>query len=127
VSLRRWLVGAVGVLVAALALVAVGRHERASEREWNLDGIAVVRYLVGAGIDHPVSYRLPVGLRCLIYKRDGRPFALELCVDPYGRVVEGVDRRGSVPRFYSVTAEPGVADERFASSTVDRLLAGLKR
>lgn len=124
---RRSAVIAAAVLVVAVVLVVVGRHERASERNWNLDGIAAVRYLVGAKIDHPLSYRVPAGLYCLIYGTPGRPFALELCVNGAGRIVEAVDRRGSVPRFYSVTSEPGVADERLPLSTVNRLLATFKR
>jgi hypothetical protein len=128
VSLRRSASVAAGVLVVALALVVVGRRERMSERKSNLDGIAAVRYLVGSRIDHPVSYRVPAGLWCLIYGATGRPFAaLELCVDREGRLVEAVDRRGSVPRFYSVTSEPGVADERLPLSTVNRLLAAFNR
>lgn len=126
-NITRWSLGAAGVLVVALAFVVVGRHERASERKWNLNGIAVIRYLVGTSVNHPVSYRASPGLRCLIYKRNGRPFALELCVDPIGRIVEAVDRRGSVPRFYSVTSEPGVADDRLPSNTVDRLIARFNR
>jgi hypothetical protein len=124
---RRSGVVAAVVLVVAVVLAVVGRHERASERNWNLDGIAAVRYLVGANLNHPLSYRVPAGLYCLIYGTPGRPFALELCVDGSGRILEAVDRRGSVPRFYSVTAEPAVANQRLPLSTVNRLLAKFKR
>jgi hypothetical protein len=127
VSRRRAVVAAAGVLVVALALVAVGRRERTSERNWNLDGIRAVRLLVGARINHPLSYRVPTGLWCFIYGSSGRPFGLELCVDRYGRLVEAVDRRGSVPRFYSVVSEPGAARQRLPPSTVNRLLAAFKR
>lgn len=118
---------AAAVLVVAIVVVIVGRYERNSERRKNLDGIAAVRTLVGARIDQPVDYRTPPGLSCLIYRLGARAYALELCSDPRGRVVEAVDRRGSLPRFYSVTSEPDRATLTMPPQKVQRLIKEIIR
>jgi hypothetical protein len=107
-------------VVAALVVVFVGRRERAAERRTNLDGIAYLRALVGSSLDNADDYRVGGGLYCLLYKKGGRVFGVELCVDRYGRLVEAVDRRGSMPVFYTVTAEPSVAPLRLDLGLVSR-------
>ncbi|NUR74873.1 MAG: hypothetical protein HOQ28_01135 [Thermoleophilia bacterium] len=118
---------AAAVVVVAVVVVIVGRAERNSERQKNLDGIAAVRTLVGSRIDRPIDYRTPPGLSCLIYRSGARAFALELCSDPGGRVVEAVDRRGSLPRFYSITSEPDRATLTMPPQKVQRLIKGIIR
>lgn len=110
--MRRWLPLAGIVVIASIALIVVGRQERSSEEAYQLEGIANVRTLIGTRIDQPADYRYGSGLWCLIYPKGGRVFALELCVNGSGSLVEAVDRRGSVSRFYSVVDEPIVADTR---------------
>jgi len=123
---HRWQVVAVCTVFVAALLVIVGRAERASERRKELDGIALVRSLVGNKIAGPVNFRVSPDLYCLLYELRGRPFALELCADRYGRLVEAADRRGSVPVFYSVTSEPQVANERIDMHLVARAIARLE-
>ena len=125
--MRRWALAGVVVVVAALVVVAIGRHERASERSYSLQGIANVRVLIGNRIGEPYDYRVGSGLSCLIYPDHGRFFALELCIDAQGRVVEAVDRRGSVSRFYTVVDEPGVADQRLDPAFVVKRILALQR
>ena len=115
---HRWLVAAACVIVAAVLVVIVGRAELASERRKEIDGIALVRSLVGGKIAKPVN--------CLIYESGGRPIALELCADRYGRIVEAVDRRGSLPVFYNITFEPQVATEHIDMHFVAQAIARLE-
>jgi len=60
---------------------------------WSLknSGIAQIRALVGR-LDSPSldRYRLLPYFSGLLYKRQGNPFALELCIDAEGRVVEAI-------------------------------------
>lgn len=114
-----------GVVVAAVVIVVVGRREHAAEQRYDLEGIAFVRSLVGARVAKPVNYRVESGLYCLLYAVRGRVFALELCSDAQGRLVEAVDRRGTLPIFYSVTSEPSVATERMDLRLVSRAIAKL--
>jgi hypothetical protein len=111
--------------VLAIVIVVVGREERTSERRHDLDGIALVRSLVGRRIGSAVNYRVSSNLYCLLYSARRRVFALELCVDGQGRIVEAVDRRGTLPTFYSVAAEPTAANERLDLHLVSRLIAKL--
>jgi hypothetical protein len=117
---RRTALVATACVVAALVIVFVGRRERATERRTNLDGIAYLRALVGSNVDNADDYRVGGGLYCLLYDEGGRVFGVELCVDQYGRLVEAVDRRGSQPAFYTVTAEPSVAPLRLDLGVVSR-------
>jgi hypothetical protein len=114
------------VVVAFVVLIAVGRHERSSERDRNLDGIAMVRALVGNRIGHPDDYRVPAGLSCLLYPDHGRVFALELCIDSSGRIVEAVDRRASISTFYTVVYQPQIARQRLGVAFVSHLISGLQ-
>jgi len=115
------------VLVGAVVLVALGRIERRSEQRHNVDGIARVRALVGGNVAHPADFRQSTGLSCLLYGGPQRVFALELCIDPSGRLVEAVDRRAPVSKFYSVTSEPSAARQRLDPGLVARLIAELAR
>jgi hypothetical protein len=126
VTPHRWLVAAACVIVAAVLVVIVGRAELASERRKEIDGIALVRSLVGGKIAKPVNFRVSPDLYCLIYESGGRPIALELCADRYGRIVEAVDRRGSLPVFYNITFEPQVATEHIDMHFVAQAIARLE-
>lgn len=125
--MRHWALIGAGVVVVSLVLVALGRHERTTERRYTLEGIANVRALVGNRIGKPDDFRVGSGLSCLIYPDRGRVFALELCIDAQGRVVEAADRRGSVSRFYTVVEEPSVADEHLSPSFVVKKILALQK
>jgi hypothetical protein len=124
---RRRILIPVCVIVMAVVLVVVGRSERSSEQRHNLDGIAFIRSLVGTRVATPDDYRVSPDLYCLLYDSRGRVFALELCADQHGRLVEAVDRRGSVPVFYSVTSEPGVARDSISLGLVSREITKLQQ
>ena len=116
-----------GVAIAVLvALVLVGRWERGHHADEENRGLREVRALVGP-LDQPSlsAYRVSVGFGfdCLLYRRDGKRFALELCFDRPGRVIEAIDRRGAGdPRIFSVREEPELSSVRVDRRLVDRLL-----
>lgn len=114
---------------AALAAIAAaffgGRWEenRAIEREQAR--IEAAFALVGGEIDAPTlsGYRV-TDLDCLYYDLEKRRYAVTLCFDAAGRLVESADRRGAEPTYSSVRLHP-----ESAPATVDpnRVRALLRR
>ena len=82
-----------------------------------------VRALIGP-LDSPTlsGFRVLPGLDCLVYRRGRNPFALELCVDPQGRVVETIDRRRYDRTISSLRYDPSASTLRVDRREVDRLL-----
>ncbi len=121
---RRLAVGAVVVLVAALVAVAVGRWERTRHADRENDGIERVYAAVGE-LDGPTlaGFRFLEEFQCLIYRRDGRTFGLELCVDWDGRVVEGIDRRGGEVEIWSLREDPADARVRVDRRAFERVVS----
>jgi hypothetical protein len=118
---------AVAVAIAVLVvLVVVGRHEGARHARQENRKIAEIRRLVGP-LDSPSldAFRLLPQFSCLLYERQGNRFALELCVDGQGRVVEAIDRQGRTPRIASLREAPQDATVRVDRAEVDRLLRKL--
>ena len=127
---RRALVagGVLAAAAAALALLALaGRWERRDYVTETNRSIERVRAAVGP-LDSPrlMGYRVLPQLDCLAYRAGANPFALELCVDPAGRVVEAIDRRGGVRRYYSLRPDPSDASVRLDSSRVAALLRKMR-
>jgi hypothetical protein len=110
----------------AIALLAVLRHEGSSHARDENRKLEDIRRLVGP-LDSPSldAFRLLPQFSCLLYKRDGNRFALELCVDAQGRVVEAIDRRERTPRIASLREAPQDATVRVDRAEVDRLLRKL--
>jgi hypothetical protein len=117
---------AAGAIVVLVVLVVVGRHEGSRHARQENGRIAEIRRLVGP-LDSPSldAFRLLPQFSCLLYKRHGNRFALELCVDGQGRVVEAIDRRGRTPRIASLREAPQDATVRVDRAEVDRLLRKL--
>ena len=65
------------------------------------------------------------GLDCLLWGRNGFPYALELCFTPDGRVAEAIDRRAGGPHIASLREDPGWATTRIDPELARRLLRGL--
>lgn len=118
-----WLLRSVVVAAALAALIAVGRFERSHEATREVHGFRIVERLIGP-LDSPAlsGYRVLPGFDCLTYRRGGNVFALELCVDRTGRVVEAIDRRSFERRIWSLTFEPSASTARIDRAEVDRLL-----
>ena len=117
---------AVVVVVAVVALgllVVVGRWEGQRHADRQNAKILRIREAVGR-LDrpHPTGFRILNPFTCLTYRRGANKYALELCVDGAGRVVEAIDRRSGTPRIASLREDPGAATVRVDRGEVDRLL-----
>jgi hypothetical protein len=118
-----------GAAVAAAALVLValvplGRWEGGRQASAQVEGMERTRALIGP-LDSPTlsGYRVLPGFDCLVYRRGDNPFALELCADAEGRVVETVDRRRFERRIDSLRDDPAASTLLVDRAVVDRLLA----
>jgi hypothetical protein len=117
---------AIAIVVAAVALVVIGRWERSRHVDNELRGLRDVRAAVGpldnSSLD---SYRVSlVPFDCLLYRRDSNRYALELCVDEDGRLVEAFDRRNGF-HVWSLREEPTASTVRVDRHKFDRMLRKL--
>ena len=116
--------GVVAVAIALLGLlVAVGRWEGRRHADKENSKILRIREAVGR-LDRPkpTGFRILNPFTCLTYRSGPNKYALELCVDGAGRVVEAIDRRSGTPRIASLREDPGAATVRVDRGEVDRLL-----
>jgi hypothetical protein len=106
-------------LAAAAALVVVGRREERRAAQKELAGMQQVVAAVGTRLDSSKlsGYRLGTP-DCLAYH--GGEFLLEyqLCFDAQGRLVEAVDRRPLVPRYFSLEYKPSLSTIRFPRTEI---------
>lgn len=124
---RFWSAAAVAAAVL-LALIPVGRWEAHRHARHEMAGFRRVLAAIGpldqSSLD---AYRIGIGpgLDCLLYKRGANPYALEVCFQASGRVVETYDRRGSSPKIWSLREDPSSSsvfvDGRRAIALVQRL------
>ena len=116
---RRWV--AIGAVVAgaAVVLVVAGRYENAHAAKGQMNGMAHVLALVGPNwATSADAYRMSHGFDCLLYKSGPDPFALELCFDQTGRLVSGIDRRTSSPKFWTLQFDPSESTIRESPAVV---------
>jgi hypothetical protein len=120
---RRVVAGLVATLVVAALLVVVGRWERDRRADEQVAGMRRVLEAVGP-LDSPTlkAFRYLTNFQCLLYERKGNPVALELCVDPDGRLVEAIDRRSGDPKISSLRDDPTRSTIHLDRAQVDRLL-----
>jgi len=115
---------ALAALAVLALLVGAGRWERSREIRHQAAGMRKVEKLVGPLDNRTLSgYRVLPAFDCLVYRRGGNPFALELCVDRAGRLVEAIDRRTVDRKIWSLAFEPASSPVRVDRAVVDRLLA----
>ena len=100
-----------GAVVVVLALALLGRHERATANSHEESGISATAALAkGRKLS---AYRLTAFADCLLYSVHGDPYALELCFDRRGRLIEAIDRRTrSHTRISSVRYHPSLSPLR---------------
>ena len=120
---RRAAITAALVGGAVLLLVPVGRWEARRHADEQNEGIARVLADIGP-LDQPrlSGYRRHTIFDCLVYRRGQNRFALELCADGRGRVIEAIDRRESDPEVWSLREDPGHATNRVDRSLIDAML-----
>jgi hypothetical protein len=96
-------------VILAVGIVA-GRHEGRTENARQLAGIDAVRAAVGSLNSKALdAWRDDGLLACLDYASGQVPYALQLCFDRGGRLLEAVDRRGPQPVYWSVAYRPALA------------------
>ena len=119
---RRLLAAAAAAVVVLGALVAVGRWERSRWVSSQVQGMERARAAIGP-LDSSslIGYRVLPQFDCLVYRRGKDPYALELCVDRAGRVVQTIDRRRG-RTYYSLQAEPTASTFRVDPAVVEPLL-----
>jgi hypothetical protein len=127
---RRLLIGvAMAAVALAAVLVVVGRWEGRHHARQEMRGMRKVLAAIGQLDNQTLSmYRVNVGFGfdCLLYKRGTNRFALEVCFDKPGRVIETLDRRGSGdPKISSVREDPGSSKLHVDRALADRLLRRL--
>lgn len=119
---RRWAAAAVAVVIVLGLLVAIGRWERSRWVTSQVHGMERLRAAIGPlGSSSLIGYRVLPQFDCLVYRRGANPYALELCVDSAGRVVQAIDRR-SVRTYYTLQAEPTASTLRVSHALVQTLL-----
>ena len=121
---RRLVVGTIACVVVLVALIPLGRWEasrRADEQNRGMRGVVAA---VGP-VDSPSlsAFRHNLRFDCLLYRRNGNPFALELCVDHQSRLIEAIDRRDGDPRIWSLRDDPGRSAISIDRDEVERLVA----
>jgi hypothetical protein len=124
--LTRRAAAAIAIVIAAVALVVIGRWERSRHVDDELHGLRAVLADVGP-LDSPSldSYRVSlVPFDCLLYRRGSNRYALELCIDEDGRLVEAFDRREGF-HVWSLRDEPTASTIHVDRGEVDRLLRKL--
>lgn len=122
-DVRRRTLVVVVVVVAFAALVAAANWERESRAESQSDGMRRVLADIGP-LDGPElrGFRILANFQCLVYERGRNDFAIELCVDAEGRVVETIDRRDRRSEVWSLRDDPTRSTVRVDRATVDQLL-----
>ena len=114
---------AVASLLALAVLVALGSWERERRADRQSAGIRAVLSEVGTLDSGELrGFRIFVNFQCLVYERGRNDFALELCVDDDGRVVEAIDRRDGTPEVWSLRDDRSRSQVRVDRREVNRLL-----
>ena len=113
--------------LTALLLVAVGRWEADRHVDLEIDGMHRVLAAVGPlGNQSLDAYRVSlVPFDCLLYRRGANPYALELCADERGRLVEALDRRSGTLKVSSLREDPDASTIHIDRAEFNRLLRRL--
>lgn len=125
---------AAAAAVVVVALIPIGRWERGHRADGELRGMERVLAAVGP-LDEPKcptdsratelclkGFRVLAGFDCLVYQVGENPYALEICVDAEGRVVETIDRRTGDPKISSLRDDAASSELRVDRREVNRLL-----
>lgn len=123
VDMRRLAAGAVVLVAVLAALVPLGRWERGHAAREEMAGMRRTLALIGP-LDSPTlsGFRVFPAFDCLTYRRGADPFALELCFDHAGRLIETIDRRTSARHISSLREDPTRSSIRFDPDAIRGLL-----
>lgn len=113
----------VAVVVAAAALVAIGRWEQQRAADKEVAGMRAVLAAIGGRPDvNTISGYRYGSPECLSYTADKFVFALQLCFSPDGHLVMAVDRRGPSPVYYSLEYKPSLSPIVYPPALIGQLL-----
>lgn len=112
------------LLLAGLALAGRWEAQRAAARQ-NAEMRDVYEAAGGAIDAESLSGYREAELDCLFYEAGPDPYALQLCFDEEGRLVETVDRRGGAVQYVSLV--PADAETRVDPAELDRLFRRLEK
>jgi hypothetical protein len=124
---RRFSLSLVTLALVSASLVVLGRWEERTAVDEQLAGMRTAFTEAGGRIDSPqlTAYRLG-DPDCLFYEVAKEPFAIELCFDKQGRLIEAADwLRPGGPRYWSLAKMPEQATIRADRRRLDELLQTL--
>lgn len=118
----RWAAAAATLCVA---VAAVGAYQSAAHTRDLRAGIRGIRAAAGP-LEGPrlAAFRIAWFGDCFAYRAGGSPYALEMCYDRSGRLIEAIDRRGGEPRFWNLRFD---RDETPVTVPPQRLATALQR
>jgi hypothetical protein len=110
-------------LCVLVALVPIGAWERERRADDESAGMRTVLEEVGPLDSKDLrGFRIFANFDCLVYERGRNDFALELCVDDDGRVIEAIDRRDGTAEVWSLRDDPSRSEVVLDRAEVNRLL-----
>ena len=110
-------------IVVLLALVPIGAWERERRGDGESAGMRTVLEAIGRLDSQDLrGFRIFANFDCLVYERGRNDFALELCVDDDGRVIEAIDRRDGTADVWSLRDDPSRSEVVVDRAEVNRLL-----
>jgi hypothetical protein len=110
-------------LCVLVALVPIGAWERERRADDESAGMRTVLEEVGPLDSKDLrGFRIFANFDCLVYERGRNDFALELCVDDDGRVIEAIDRRDGTAEVSSLRDDPSRSEVVVDRAEVNRLL-----
>ncbi|HEY8723846.1 MAG TPA: hypothetical protein VIL92_08330 [Gaiellaceae bacterium] len=122
--MTKTLVAVAALIGCVAAVVAVGRWEM--HRFESSEGArmrVVWREVSGS---RPAAYRFAAPVDCLDYARGKDPFALEVCFDSVGRLVDVIDRRDATnSKRWSLRFDVGAAPLTVAPSRLIKIFESL--
>lgn len=121
--MRRIVLVGSAAFLALVVLVAIGAWERERRADGESAGMRSVLVEVGPLDSQDLrGFRIFANFQCLVYERGRNDFALELCVDGRGRVVEAIDRRDGTTEVWSLRDDPSRSKVVVDRGEVNRLM-----
>jgi hypothetical protein len=110
-------------LVVLVALIPIGAWERERRADGESAGMRAVLEELGPLDSQDLhGFRIFANFDCLVYERGRNDFALEVCVDDDGRVIEAIDRRDGKAEVWSLRDDPSRSGVVVDRAEVNRLL-----
>jgi hypothetical protein len=113
-----------GALIVCAAIVVVGRWE--THHFERSEGARMRAVWQEVSRSQPAAYRIAAPVDCLDYARGTDPYALEVCFDSAGRLVDVIDRRDAAnSKRWSLRFDAGAAPVTVAPSRLIKIFESL--